>query len=48
MNKSEKAGYDMANAIVQFIHLMYQKKTATRVIEAVIVQLQKRKSEFKW
>jgi len=44
--RAEEAGTRMADAIVEFIHLMYQKSTATRVILSLIGRLQERTKEF--
>lgn len=46
MNKGEKAGHDLADAIIQFVHLFYQKDTATRVLKALVDRLTERKTEF--
>jgi len=44
--RAQTAGIEMANAIISFVHLMYQKGTANRVLSALIKQLEKRKGEF--
>lgn len=44
--KAQNAGFDMAEAIIEFCHLMYQKDTATRVICAVRNRLNERSEEF--
>lgn len=41
-----KVGIQMANAIIDFCHLMYQKDTAKRVLEALIKRLKSRIGEF--
>lgn len=46
MNKGEQAGYSMAEAIVRFLHLMYQKDTALRVLNALIKELENHKKSF--
>lgn len=45
--RAEDAGRSMADSIIEFIHLMYQKGTAKRVLNALIKQLQDRFYEFK-
>jgi hypothetical protein len=44
--RAENAGKTMADAIIEFIHLMYQRTTARRVLKGLIIQLQNRYSEF--
>ena len=44
--KAKSAATDMADALISFIHLFYQKSTAKRVLTALINQLEKRKGEF--
>jgi len=44
--RARTAGTGMADAIIEFVHLMYQKGTANRVLSALIAQLEKRKEEF--
>jgi len=44
--RAEEAGKNMANSLIEFIHLMYQKTTAKRVLGALIKQLQARFSDF--
>lgn len=50
MKKSEtrsyKAGQLMANAIIEFIHLMYQKNTASKVLLGLLNTFEMRKKEF--
>lgn len=45
--RAENAGKAMADSLIEFIHLMYQKNTAMRVLFSLIEQLKKRSSEFK-
>lgn len=45
--KSKEAGKIMADSIISFCHLMYQKDTATRVLQVLIDRLNNRKKEFK-
>lgn len=47
MTKGYKAGRDMADAIISFIHLMYQKQTANRVLFSLTSRLKDREKEFK-
>lgn len=47
MKKGKDAGEKMADSIIAFCHLMYQKDTATRVLQALIDRLNNRKQEFK-
>lgn len=44
--RAEEAGRSMARALIEFIHLMYQKGTAKRVLNALIKQLQDQFYEF--
>ena len=44
--RAEEAGKSMANSLIEFIHLMYQKGTAKRVLTALIKQLQDRFCDF--
>ncbi len=46
VKRAENAGKDMAHALIEFIHLMYQKGTAKRVLSALIKQLQECYHEF--
>ena len=46
MTRGETAGIQMANSLIEFIHMMYQKNTAKRVLLAMIKQLEVRKYEF--
>ena len=40
IGRPEKAGNRMAHAIIEMIHLMYQKKTALRFLASLIISLQ--------
>ena len=44
--RRQKAGIQMADALIEFIHMMYQKETATGVLTSLIERLQERKKEF--
>jgi len=44
--KAKNAGVKMADAIISFVHLMYQKETARRVLSSLIAELEKRRCEF--
>ena len=44
--RANDAGVKMADAIIEFVHLMYQKETAKRVLSALISRLQNRLCEF--
>jgi len=46
MTRGELAGREMADALVEFIHLMYQKQTAHRVMAGLIDRLSCRLKEF--
>ncbi len=46
MTRGERVGQTMAKAIIEFLHLMYQKDTATRVLCALIKELENHKKEF--
>ena len=46
MTRGSKAGQKMADALIEFIHLMYQKQTAKRVLSVLIDRLKDRKGEF--
>lgn len=46
MTRGEKAGIRMADSLCEFIHLMYQHKTAHRVLNALIKRLVERKPEY--
>ena len=47
MTRGSKAGQKMADALIEFIHLMYQKQTAERVLSTLINRLKDKKGEFK-
>ncbi len=47
MKRKEKAGVMMADALIEFIHMMYNKSTARGVLNFLIMRLQERYSEFK-
>lgn len=40
------AGREMADALINWIHLMYQKDTALRVLDFLIARLKERRGEF--
>uniref|UniRef100_A0A6M3IUP0 Uncharacterized protein n=1 Tax=viral metagenome TaxID=1070528 RepID=A0A6M3IUP0_9ZZZZ len=44
--RRDKAGRQMADALIEFIHMMYQKDTAKGVLLALINRLCSRSSEF--
>ena len=44
--RAENAGIKMAEAIVEFVHMMYNKSTAKRVLSAVIKKLKEGIKEF--
>lgn len=44
--RGEKAGKEMADALLEWLHLMYQKDTQIRVLQAMIDRLEERKSEM--
>ena len=44
--RARHAGTRLADAIVEMVHLMYQKDTATRFLNALLARLQERKKEF--
>ena len=46
MTRGFQAGVKMANAVVELIHLMYQKRTARKVLSGLISRLEERKREF--
>lgn len=47
MTRREKAGCQMADALIEWIHMMYNRPTARGVLKALINRLEKRKDEFK-
>lgn len=40
IGRPEKAGNRMAHAIIEMIHLMYQKKTSLKFLASLIISLQ--------
>ena len=40
IGRPEKAGNRMGHAIIEMIHLMYQKKTALKFLASLIISLQ--------
>jgi len=46
MTRGFKAGQKMADALIEFLHLMYQKQTAQRILSALINRLKDKKEEF--
>lgn len=46
MGRAETAGVRMADAIVEFVHLMYQKQTALRVLIALESRIKERMGDF--
>ncbi len=46
MTRGSKVGQKMADALIEFLHLMYQKQTAKRVLSALIDRLKNKKREF--
>lgn len=46
MTRKKKAGYQMADALIEWCHMMYNHKTAQGIIRAVIERLQKRIVEY--
>ncbi len=44
--RSYRAGKAMADSIIEFIHLMYNKVTARRVLLSLVNRLQERRKEF--
>ncbi len=45
--RRQRAGIKMADAIIEFLHMMYQKKTAKGVLQTIIFRLQSREIDFK-
>ncbi len=45
--RGNAAGIRMADALVEFVHLMYNKETAKRVLNAMIETLQENIKQFK-
>lgn len=46
VSRSRKAGMDMADVLIEWIHLMYQKDTAKRLLSGLIARLIVKKGEF--
>jgi len=46
MTRRVRTGQQTADALIEMIHMMYQKQTALGVLDALIGQLQKRREEF--
>ena len=46
MTRKENAGIKMADALIEFIHMMYNKQTAKGVLSALIDRLKSRYLEF--
>ena len=46
MTRGERVGRQFADGTIEMIHLMYQKDTARRVIDAIVVRLDERRKEF--
>ncbi len=46
MTRGKKAGITMADALIEFINLMYNAKTAIRVLDSLIEQLTVRRRLF--
>ena len=44
--KANKAGRKMGVALIGFVHLMYQKDTAKRVLRSLLAELETRYKEF--
>lgn len=44
--RGKEAGIKMADALVEFIHMMYNKNTSLRVLRALINRLEERVVEF--
>lgn len=44
--RREKAGKQMADALIEWTHMMYQKSTARGVLQALVEHLQVRRKEF--
>ena len=47
MTRKHKAGIQMADALIEFFHMMYQKDTASGILDVLIKRLQERYPEFK-
>jgi len=48
MTRAAKTGIAMADAIIDFVHLMYQRNTARNLLDSLICHLQKRAMEFEY
>lgn len=46
MTRRQKTGIQMADALIEFIHMMYNKNTAIGVLNALIIRLEIRRIEF--
>lgn len=46
MTRRVKTGQQMADALIDMIHMMYQRQTALGVLDALIGRLRKRREEF--
>ncbi len=46
LTRREKAGKMMADALLEFLHMMYNKQTAKAVLQSIITHLQKQLAEF--
>ena len=46
-SRGVKAGRAMADTLIEFIHMMYNKSTSIRVLGALIDRLEERVEEFK-
>ncbi len=47
LTRGVKAGIQMADSLVEWIHMMYNKDTAVRVLDAMIKRLEEKRDEFK-
>jgi len=46
LNIGKKRGVKMADALIEWLHMMYNKATALRVLNALIGRLNDRKKDF--
>jgi len=46
MNRGKKTGIMMADALIEWLHIMYNKVTAYRILNALIERLNDRKKDF--
>ena len=46
MTRREKVGRAMADALIDWLHMMYQKQTATAILRHLITRLTERRKEF--